>query len=1366
MVFLVLAAQYESWSLPLAVILVVPMCLLSAIAGVWIAKMDINIFTQIGFVVLVGLASKNAILIVEFAKVHHEKGRRRCAKATLEACRLRSRPIVMTSIAFILGVVPSLARAVPAAEMRRTLGTAVFQRHARGDPRSGIFLTPVFFYVVEKISRVAPVRVRPAVAPRQRLSAGDLEPEGNDPGGAHAVATPTRYRSDDLKTQEAVRPISEGSVFSKFFIDRPIFASVLSIIITLAGFLAVFTLPVAQYPEITPPTVEVSAFYPGANAKVVADTVAAPIEQQVNGVENMLYMSSQCTNDGTYTLTVTFKLGVDLNMAQVLVQNRESLADPILPDLVKRRGVAVKKKSPSILMIINLFSPDKSRDNLYMSNYATIQLKDELARLPGVGDITYIGQRDYSMRIWVDPQKMAFRSLTAADVVAAINSQNAQVAAGRLGQPPIATGQVFQYTISTLGRLIDVNQFADMIIKTDDLGRIVRLKDVATIELGAREYDQNCTLDGQSSVALSVYQRPGSNALETARVVREKMEELKARFPSGLDYQIVYDTTPFIQESVNEVFHTLRDAVFLVAFVVLLFLQNWRSALIPLVAVPVAIVGTFAVMAAIGFSLNNLTLFGLVLAIGIVVDDAIVVVEAVEHHIEHGLAPREATITAMSQVSSPVIAVGLVLTAVFVPCAFITGITGQFYRQFALTIATSTIISAFNSLTLSPALAALLLRPRQKGTYEALPWFAFVGLGCWLGYSFLGAHAAGLVAGRLPHGLPPQLEPYVAPGLALLAGGLIGLVVSFPLNRMLGWSFFVFNKGFDAATNAYTRVVGGLLRVSFVVLVLYGGLLGLTYWSFTHTPTGFIPSQDKGYLLLNVQLPDSSSLERTQEVMKQIEQTAGKLPGVAHTVAIAGQSILLNANAPNFGAMYVMLEDFHHRAQHGLSGPVISAHLQEELQKQIGEGEINVFEAPPVDGLGTAGGFKIVLQDRGDLGLVTLQNVANGIVSRGKEDAALRGLFTSFRANTPWLDLNIDRTKARLLGVSIAELFNTLQVYLGSLYVNDFNLFGRTWQVNVQGQADFRKQIDDLHQLKDSIRCRGGMVPLGSMAGDQHDVSGPVLIMRYNMYPAAAINGDASSGTSSGQALVRMEGVAQDGLPDAMRTQWTELAFLQLQTGNTAMFAFVLAVVLVFLVLAAQYESWALPLAVILVVPMCLLCSCVGVIVAHMDINIFTQVGFIVLVGLACKNAILIVEFAKAEHEKGSSRKQATLEACQLRLRPIMMTSLAFILGVVPLMVSEGAGAEMRKTLGTAVFSGMLGVTLFGIFLTPVFYYVIQWFSDQRAVARQADELSDEAGDDGNGDGHAGEPVDVSANGDHVVPGGNGIVHTGSHVAH
>ncbi|QEH34230.1 Efflux pump membrane transporter BepE [Aquisphaera giovannonii] len=1140
-------------------------------------------------------------------------------------------------------------------------------------------------------------------------------------------------------------------MFSRFFIDRPIFASVLSIIITLAGAITLATLPVAQYPDITPPTVEVSAYYPGANAQVVADTVAAPIEQQVNGVENMMYMSSQCTNDGTYILTVTFKPGTDLNMAQVLVQNRESLAEPILPDLVKRRGVSVKKKSPSILMIINVFSPDGSKDNLYISNYATIQLRDELARLDGVGDITYIGQRNYSMRVWLDPQKMTFRGLTSSDIVAAIEQQNIQVAAGQLGQPPVDTGQAFQFTITTKGRLSEAEDFSDMILKTDVNGGVVRLRDVGRIELGAQGYDQACTLDGKPTVALSVYQRPGSNALDTASLVREKMEELKQRFPDGVDYAIVYDTTPFITESVAEVFKTLRDAVILVAIVVLLFLQNWRSALIPLIAVPVAIVGTFAVMACFGFSLNNLTLFGLVLAIGIVVDDAIVVVEAVEHHIEHGLAPREATIRAMEQVSAPVIAVGLVLTAVFLPCAFITGITGQFYRQFALTIATSTIISAFNSLTLSPALAALLLKPRQKGVYEALPVFAFVAAGGWAGSLFapqLAGWLGGMVHGPLPEYLTMDRLGLLA-GIAI--GALAGWIVSGPINRILGWLFFLFNRAFDAATGLYTGVVSGLLRVSLVVLLIYGGLLGLTYWGFTRTPTGFIPAQDKGYLLVNVQLPDSSSLERTQGVMKRVEQLAGAQPGVAHTLAIAGQSILMNANAPNFGAMYVMLDEFHHRAHSGLTGPAVASHLQAALEEEIKEGLVNVFEAPPVDGLGTAGGFKIVVEDRGDLGSGEIESVANRIVASGSADGLLQGLFTSFRADTPWLYLDIDREKAKLLGVSIGELFNTLQVYLGSLYVNDFNRFGRTWQVNIQGDANFRKQIEDLSGLR--VRSdRGGMVPLGSLA-QIRDVSGPVMIIRYNLYPSATVNFNSSPGTSSGQALQGMQRVVDRELPQSMRSVWTELALLQLETGNTAMYAFTLAVILVFLVLAAQYESWSLPLAVILVVPMCLLCSTIGVNAAKMDINIFTQVGFIVLVGLACKNAILIVEFAKAQREAGATRLHATLDACELRLRPIMMTSFAFILGVVPLITSTGAGSEMRQTLGVAVFSGMLGVTLFGIFLTPVFFYVIQWVEDRRGGGdgkkpKAAAEASRNV--DPNGDGHHA----VGSNGDahHPAP--------------
>jgi len=1110
-------------------------------------------------------------------------------------------------------------------------------------------------------------------------------------------------------------------VFSRFFIHRPIFASVMSIMITLAGGVALFALPIAQYPDITPPTVEISAVYPGANAQVVADTVAAPIEQQVNGVERMLYMSSQCTNDGTYTCTVTFKHGVDLNMAQVLVQNRVALAQPILPSLVQRRGVVVKKKSPSVLMIVNLFSPDKSRDNLYLSNYATIQLKDELSRLNGVGDITYIGQRDYSMRLWLDPDKMAYRGLTTADVVRTIEQQNTQVAAGQIGQPPIDSGQVYQFTMSTMGRLVEVEQFGDMILKTDPQGRFVRLRDVANIELGALVYNQTCTLDGQPSVALSIYQLPGSNALDVAQQVREKMSELKLRFPDGVDYAIVYDTTPFIEESINEVFKTLRDAVALVAIVVLLFLQNWRSAIIPLVAVPVAVVGTFAVMAGMGFSLNNLTLFGLVLAIGIVVDDAIVVVEAVEHHIEHGLSPRDATLKAMEQVSGPVIAVGLVLSAVFIPCAFISGITGQFFRQFALTIAVSTLISAFNSLTLSPALTALLLRPREKGAAPPLPQWTFPLAGGWIGWTLLSPWLARQLDAWSPHILT-QLQAagsWAVPALAAVLLGGIGLVAGGWLNAVLGWTFRTFNRGFNLATDVYTRLVGGLLRISLLVLLVYGGLVGLTYQSFVIAPKGFIPSQDKGYLLVNVQLPDSSSVQRTQQTMQQIEKIAAKVPGIHHTVAIAGQSILLNANAPNFGAMYVMLDEFHHRVQEGLTGDAVAAELQRKLQNAVKDGLINVFAAPPVDGLGTAGGFKIVIEDRGDSGAETLQGISEKVVAAGNQSPDLQDLFCSFRANSPWLYLDIDRSAAKRMGLNMADVFNTLQVYLGSLYVNDFNRFGRTWQVNVQAAAEFRNQIEDLKKLK--IRnSENKMVPLAAIS-DVYEQTGPTMITRYNLYRSAPINGSPAPGVSSGQALEEMEHVARADLPRSMRAEWTELGLLQLQTGNTAMLVFLLAVVLVFLVLAAQYESWALPLAVILVVPMCLLCSVAAVLIAKLDVNIFTQIGFVVLIGLACKNAILIVEFAKAQRESGVPRREATLAACKLRLRPIVMTSLAFILGVVPLMISEGAGAEMRRTLGTAVFGGMLGVTIFGIFLTPVFYYVIQWFADRRRPASVVD---------------------------------------------
>ena len=922
-------------------------------------------------------------------------------------------------------------------------------------------------------------------------------------------------------------------MFSRFFIQRPIAAAVMSIVIVLGGGVALFTLPVAQYPEIAPPTVEVSAAYPGANAQVVADTVAAPIEQQVNGVENMMYMSSQCTNDGSYTLTITFRPGSDLNISQVLVQNRVSLAEPILPELVRRRGISVKKKSPNVLMIINLFSaesddPHTRRNDLELSNYATIQIRDELSRLPGVGDITYLGQRDYSMRLWLDPQKLGSYNLNAQDVITAVQTQNVQVAAGQIGQPPTPKGQVTQYIITTLGRLENVRQFGDIIVK-ESQGTLVRLRDVSRIELGAQSYDQTCTLDGKPSVALSVYQLPGSNALEVARRVKDRMKELKERFPPGVDYAIVYDTTPFINESIKEVFETLFDAVVLVAVVVLVFLQNWRSALIPLIAVPVAVVGTFAAMAAMGFSLNNLTLFGLVLAIGIVVDDAIVVVEAVEHHIEHGMKPRDATIRAMEQVSGPVVAIGLVLAAVFIPCAFISGITGQFFRQFALTIAVSTLISAFNSLTLSPALSALLLRPRTRGHFEAMPWLAWVPLGAWLG------HKAG------GHWVEPALRTVGLEGLRTLApivvgalvGAGLGMGLGRPLNALMAWSFRMFNRAFDASTTGYTNAIARLVRVSGVALLLYAGLLVMTWWGFTHTPTGFIPQQDKGYLLVNVQLPDAASLPRTIKVVEQIENIALDTPGIKHTVAASGQSLLLSANASNFGSLYLMLDDFEHRNRSGLSSGEIAAALQERLQRDVPQAVVNIFEAPPVEGLGTAGGFKIIVQDTGDSTLSDLQDSADRVIVAGEATPELQGLFTSFRADTPWVELRISREQAKNRGLSIADVRSQIETTLGPYYINDFNRFGRTWQVNVQAMSDFRQSIEDIKRLK--IRNnKDEMVPLAAFTSVK-EVSGPVLIMRYNMYRSASVHAEAGPRTSSGQAIAKLESVAEGELPQTMR---------------------------------------------------------------------------------------------------------------------------------------------------------------------------------------------------------------------------------------
>jgi multidrug efflux pump subunit AcrB len=971
-------------------------------------------------------------------------------------------------------------------------------------------------------------------------------------------------------------------------------------------------------------------------------------------------------------------------------------------------------------------------------------------------------------------------------VVTAISQQNVQVSAGQIGQQPVPKGQQFQLTINTLGRLTDPAQFEAIVLKSDlsassapasggpsgssgaggpssPVTGIVRLRDVARVELGSQQYDQSCTLDAKPSVALCIYQLPGSNALKTAAGVYAKMKELKTRFPEDfVDYEIVYDTTPFIQESVYEVFYTLRDAVLLVAIVVLVFLQDWKAMILPMIDVPVSLIGTFAIMAAMGFTLNNLTLFGLVLAIGIVVDDAIVVLENIERLIATGLDVRTATIKAMEEITGPVLAITLVLSSVFVPCCFLGGVSGQFFRQFAVTISVSTIISAVNALTMTPSRAVVIFKGKDEGgrmkdeehsgsihpsslilhpSKEALPWWifgVFGGIGTYYavpalfaGKVFFGLHVAlpaKLDLNAALSGLPNALSSwqiwaivstvYFIPGM--LAGLVLGRFIIRPVNAVLGFLFGGFNRWFDWMTGIYGRAVGRTLRLSAMVLAIYAGLLGMTYWQFQRTPTGFIPQQDKGYLLLNVQLPDSASVERTKNAMAIIEGLALKMPGVAHTVGLSGQSLILNANAPNLGSMYILLKPFDQRHDPTLSADEIAKSLQSLCQEKVRRAIISVFGAPPIDGLGTTGGFKLIVEDRGNLGLEQLQQSSEQIVARGNETDGLRDLFNSSGANTPWLWLEIDRTKCTFHGVQVSDIFNTLQVYLGSYYVNNFNEYGRTWQVNIQADARFRRDFSAIRQLQ--VRnSLGEMVRLGTLL-DVRDRSGPVMIMRYNMYSSAAVNADAAPGTSSGQAVSLMQDLADPtrhkDLPPSMVTEWTDLAFLQLQAGNSAMYFFFLAVVFVFLVLAAQYESWRLPLAVILVVPMCLFCSVVGLQAAGMEINIFTQIGFVVLVGLASKNAILIVEFAKQQQELGVPRREATLEACRLRLRPILMTSFAFILGVVPLVIAQGAGAEMRRALGAAVFSGMLGVTFFGIFLTPVFYYVIQRFAERREAEK------------------------------------------------
>ena len=1042
--------------------------------------------------------------------------------------------------------------------------------------------------------------------------------------------------------------------FAHFFIDRPIFAGVISIVITLIGGIALWTLPIAQYPDVAPPTVQVTAAYPGANAKTVAETVATPIEQQINGVENMLYMSSSNTSDGLMSLNVTFKLGTNIDAAQVLVQNRVAIAVPTLPLEVQRIGVTTKKQAPDITMVVHLVSPDGSLDSLFTSNYALLQIRDELARLPGVGDVNVFGAREYSMRIWLDPEKIAARGLTAQDVTQAIAEQNVQVAAGLIGAPPVANNATaFQYTINTQGRLEDPAAFGEIVIKTGGNGQITRVRDVARVELAAKDYTVNSMLGGKPATAIGIFQLPGTNALETSDAVRSKMKELKTRFPAGLDYQIQYDPTTSVRESIHEVEKTLFEAIALVVLVVLVFLQTWRATLIPLIAVPVSLIGTFAAMAVFGFSLNNISLFGLVLAIGIVVDDAIVVVEAIEVHIAKGLSPRDAARKAMDEVSGAVVAVALVLGAVFVPTAFISGITGEFFRQFALTIAVSTAISALNSLTLSPALGAILLQP---------------------------------------HGAKKD-------------------VVQRLIDGTLGWFFRGFNRVFGWAGETYGKTVERLIRVATVVLLFYAGLLGLTALGFKAVPTGFIPTQDRGYAACFAQLPDGASLDRTQEVISKMAKIARETPGILDTMEIAGMN-LFGGNQSNTGAVFLPFKEFADRKGPGEEMPAILATLNNRFRAEIPEAFSGAFPPPPVAGVGNAGGYRLYIQDRGGAGLEELQAQAFGMMMKANTDPNLAGNITTFRADVPQLWLDVDRIKAKTMNVPLSNIFGTLQTYLGSTYVNDLTLFGRTYRVTAQADAKFRLTPESIRLLK-TRNSAGGMVPLGAVA-TLRQVSGADKIVRYNMWPAADLNGSPAPGISTGQAMETIEKLAKANLPTSFTTEWTEMALQQKIAGNSATYIFPLCVLMVFLVLAALYESWSLPLAIILIVPMCLLSAIGGVWLRGMDNNIFTQIGFVVLVGLACKNAILIVEYAKQIQDRdGVDRFKAAVDACKLRLRPILMTSFAFILGVLPLMISSGAGYEMRQALGTAVFFGMLGVTLFGLFLTPVFYVVIIWFKER-----------------------------------------------------
>jgi len=1047
---------------------------------------------------------------------------------------------------------------------------------------------------------------------------------------------------------------------SHYFIDRPIFAAVISIIFVILGAVSFFRLPIAQYPEIAPPLISVTGQYPGASAEVVASTVVTPMEQQINGVENMIYMASNSTADGRFSIAVSFDLGTNLDIAQVQVQNRVAIAQPRLPADVRNIGVTVQKSSPDLMMVVHLYSPDHSRSALFISNYATLEVTDAVTRVDGVGSIIVFGARDYSMRIWIDPDRLQSLGMTATDVVNALQGQNIQVASGMLDQPPVAHPGAFQIAVQTLGRLADPEEFASIVVKQTP-GAVVRLKDVAKVELAALDYSSNSYLDHDPAVALAIFQRPGSNALATAEGVKRLMAELSKRFPPGVKYDVFFNPTQFIQQSVDAVIETIGEATILVVLVVILFLQTWRAAIIPLVAIPVSLIGTFFFMAAFGFTLNNLSLFGLVLAIGIVVDDAIVVVENVERNIAAGLPPREAARKSMDEVGSALVAIALVLCAVFVPSVFITGISGQFYRQFALTIAGATVISLVISLTLSPAMCALLLKPHDAAGRDR--WW----------------------------------------------------------ERPIQGFFAIFNRGFNGVGAGVSWLAGRTVRRSAVMVVVYLAVIGFGLNQFRQTPVGFIPQIDAGYMIIVVQLPPGASLARTDAAQQRALDIALSVPGVAHGVNVVGFSGATFTNSPNAGAIFLVLDSFAARARDSRqSATAIQAELNRRLSK-IQDGFFVAVLPPPVRGISNSGGFRMIVEDRAGLGSAPLRQATTELMARAARTPGLTTVFTLFETSTPQVYLNIDRTKAQLLGVNVQDVFNALQVFIGSAYVNDFNLFGRTFRVTAQARDEDRRDIADV--LKIRVRnSNGDTVPLGSFT-TVTDISGPFRVPRYNLYPCAELDGAAAPGYSQGQAIDIMDKLAAETLPQGFATEWTSLAFQQIKAGNTAMFAFVLAVVFVFLVLAAQYESLTLPLAVILIVPMCLVAAITGVILRGQDNNILTQVGFVVLIGLAAKNAILIVEFARQLEDQGRDRWEAAVEATRLRLRPILMTSFAFILGVTPLVWAIGAGAELRQALGTAVFSGMIGVTAFGLIFTPVFYVIARYIAQlgpRRGKPRQS----------------------------------------------